>query len=70
MMHGVNIRDQGQGSDGSLKVVITGNPAALMFKDRLYGTLRASICGECGHVDLRVANAAELYRHYLKSHDG
>ena len=67
MMHGVTIRDQGQGSDGSLKVVIAGNPAALMFKDRRYEVLRADVCGDCGRVDLRVANPAKLYRHYVKS---
>jgi hypothetical protein len=50
-------------------VVIYGNPQALLFKDRLYGALSANICGECGHVQLRVANAAKLYEHYLESQE-
>jgi hypothetical protein len=61
------ILDQGQGSDGDLKVVIYGNPKALIFKDRLYGKLMADICGDCGHVELRVENAEELYDHYEAS---
>ena len=64
---GARIVDQGKGSDGNLQVVIYGVPEALIFKDRLYGTLVANICGECGHVALRVENAAALYDHYRYS---
>jgi predicted RNA-binding Zn-ribbon protein involved in translation (DUF1610 family) len=66
MMLGVTVRDQGE-VDTTLKVVICGDPSALIFKDRLYGELKADICGDCGHVELRVANQRELYRHYRKS---
>jgi hypothetical protein len=48
-------------------VVVFGDPGALVFKDRLYGELWADICGDCGHVELRVANPRQLYRHYRKS---
>ncbi|MHB0960520.1 MAG: hypothetical protein ACYC0X_31040 [Pirellulaceae bacterium] len=65
MMFGVTVCDQASG--GTLQVVILGDPSALIFKDRLYGELKADICGECGHVELRVANPKELYRHYRKS---
>ena len=58
------ITDQGQGSSGSLRVVVYGHPEAILFKDRRYGQLRADICGECGHVEIWIANAAELYDHY------
>ena len=67
MMRGVTIWDQGDASGGKLLVVIPGNPSAMIFKDRLYGELKADICGDCGHVELRVANPQELYRHYQKS---
>jgi len=63
----VTILDQGQGSTGKLQVVIVGNPEASIFKDHLYGEIKADICGECGHVELRVANPRELYQHYQKS---
>ena len=66
-MHGVTVSDQGEYSDGRLKVVVFGDPSALVFKDRLYGELRADICGDCGHVELRVANPEELYGHYRKA---
>ena len=61
------IVDQGQHSDGNLKVVVYGNPAALVFKDRLYGRLVADICGACGHVELQVENPEELYEHYRQT---
>ena len=50
-----------------MQVVICGDPSAMIFKDRLYGELKADICGDCGHVELRVANPKELYEHYRKS---
>lgn len=67
MMFGVTVQDQGQGSNGDLRVVVCGDPSALIFKDRLYGELKANICADCGHVELRVANPKELYRHYRRS---
>lgn len=67
MMWGVTVCDQDQ-LDGSLKAVVFGDPSALVFKDRLYGTLKADICGDCGHVELKVSNPGELYRHYRKAH--
>ncbi|MHB0955018.1 MAG: hypothetical protein ACYC0X_01430 [Pirellulaceae bacterium] len=67
MMFGVTVCDQGEYSGGTLQVMICGDPSALVFKDRLYGKLKANICGDCGHVELRVANPKELYRHYRKS---
>jgi len=68
MMFGVTVQDQGEGSNRNLRVVVCGDPSALIFKDRLYGELRANICGDCGHVELRVANPKALYRHYQKTH--
>jgi hypothetical protein len=62
------ILDDGQyHTRGELCVVVLGDPDALIFKDRHYGTLTATICSECGHVQLHVANAGELYEHYLRS---
>lgn len=63
----VRILDQGQYSDGSLKVAVDGNPYALVFKDRLYSRLTADVCGQCGHVELKVAEPGDLYEHYLQS---
>ena len=63
----VTVCDQGQNSDGKLKVVLFGNPDALVFKDRRYGEVKADICGDCGHIELRVCDPRELYEHCLKS---
>jgi hypothetical protein len=63
----VRVCDQGEHSSGSLRLVVYGDPNALIFKDRRYGEITARVCGECGHVELRVPNAANLYRHYLES---
>jgi hypothetical protein len=69
LMRSVTVADkQGDAGVGELQVVVDGVPDALIFKDRLYGKLKADICGECGHVELRVMNPRELYRHYRKAH--
>jgi hypothetical protein len=63
----VPVLDRGDGSPGHLQVMIYGDPDALIFKDRRFETCTASICGDCGHMELRVQNARELYDHYLRS---
>jgi hypothetical protein len=63
------ILDQGQYSNGKLQVAVDAEPDALIFKDRIFGQLTADICGDCGHVELKVAGARELYEHYLRSKD-
>jgi hypothetical protein len=67
IMYGITVEDQGQHCDGQLRVVVFGDPQALIFKNRLHGRLQADICGQCGHVELRVANPRELYRRYRRS---
>jgi hypothetical protein len=61
------IEDQGHRSDGYLRVVVYGRPSAIIMKDRMYGVLTADICADCGHAELKVANAQNLFNHYLKS---
>jgi hypothetical protein len=61
------VNDQGQYSSGQLQVVFYTNPDAIFFKGGVYGELTANICGDCGHVQLHVANPSELYEYYLKS---
>jgi hypothetical protein len=65
----VRVVDQGRHSSGQLQLFVDGSPEAIFFKDRRWGEIRADICGECGHLDLRVQNAKELYDHYLDSID-
>jgi Zn finger protein HypA/HybF involved in hydrogenase expression len=63
----VEVLDQGESSDGYLQVVLYGDPQALFFKDRVYGQLRAWICGNCGCTELRVVNPEQLYLKYLEA---
>jgi len=67
MMRDVTVMDQGEYSDGKLKVVVLGSPDAIIFKDRLSSEIKADICGRCGHIEFRVADPQELYEHYRKS---
>lgn len=64
---GTRVCDQGESSNGNLQAVVYGDPDAFIFKDRLYGKLTADICGDCGHVELKVENSGELYDHYMWS---
>ena len=63
----LQIIDQGQYSDGHLKAVSYTNPQAWVFKGRVYARLFASVCGECGHTEIRTDNYAELYEAYVAS---
>jgi len=62
----VEVLDQVNNTYDHLAVVVYGNPQALMFKDRVFGGLRAWICGNCGLTELRVINPEELYQKYLQ----
>ncbi len=63
------ILDQGRQSDGLGYAMVDAHPEALIFKDRRYGRLIASICGQCGHVELRVENARRLYEHWQRAQE-
>ena len=52
---------------GPLAVCVKANPEAILFKGRHTGYLKALICGDCGHAELYVDNASELYAAYAKS---
>jgi hypothetical protein len=67
IVRGARVLDRRENFTSDLTVVVYGEPDALVFKDRRYGTLTAEICGRCGHVELLVNNPAELYEHYLNS---
>jgi hypothetical protein len=70
MIPGTKILDPGLYSSGQLQVVVDAEPDAMVFKNRLFDRVTADICGECGHVELKVEHPGELYEHYLQSKDG
>lgn len=53
--------------DGKVVVCVEGNPEAWIFKDVERSKLKAEICGDCGHVELKVTNPVVLYEHYRRS---
>jgi len=61
----VIILDKNRSSAEELKVIYYRKPQALFFRDSTLGTLRAWICGVCGHVEVFVGNPGELYQAYL-----
>lgn len=67
IIRGARAIDRRENFTGDLTVAVYGDPEAIFFKDSLYGTLSADICGHCGHVEFRVDNPAELWEHYRKS---
>lgn len=61
------IGDQAPGPGGILNALVIGNPDAWIFKDVEYSELKADICGQCGHVELKATNPGVLYEHYRRS---
>jgi hypothetical protein len=45
-------------------------PDAWIFKGTVFGSLRARICGGCGHTEIFTKNFEELYEAYQQSHGG
>ncbi len=61
----VIILDHNRNYAEELKVIYHRKPQALFLRGSTLGTLRAWICGVCGHVELFVDNPDELYQAYL-----
>ena len=53
-------------SKHDLAIKLHGKPDALIFKDTRKGVLRATVCGQCGNVDLCVENPQELWEVYTR----
>jgi hypothetical protein len=71
ILRNVRIVDRGHGNAAQdLSVEIYEHPDALIFKGTHKGALQATICGDCGHTDLTVTNAGELYATYLSLRTG
>ena len=62
----VEVLDKVNNTYDHLAAVVYGNPQALIFKDQVFGRLRAWICGNCGLTELRVINSEALYLKYLE----
>jgi predicted nucleic-acid-binding Zn-ribbon protein len=66
----VRIIDRGDGNwKLDLQVELYEHPDALLFKGTHQGTLRAAICGRCGHAELYVTNPGDLWAAYQRSRE-
>ena len=70
VIRNVKIVDYGyMDSKYDLAIELHGKPDALIFKDTRKGVLSATVCGQCGKVELSVDNPRELWEIY-KRHEG
>lgn len=69
VIRNVKIVDHGYSVKHDLAIELHGKPDALFFKDTRKGVLHATVCGQCGKVDLVVDNPRELWEIY-KRHEG
>jgi hypothetical protein len=63
----VPIRCKNSDGNGNLSACVDAAPGAFIIEERLDTELLADICGECGHVELKVQNPQDLYSHYLQT---
>ncbi len=67
----VKIVDHGHyDSKHNLAIELHGKPDAWVFKDIRKGVLRATVCGQCGKVELSVENPRELLEVYKRHEVG
>jgi hypothetical protein len=64
------LRDNVGGSPGEggsltsrcdITLVTWADPGAILFKEEVTSTLRASVCGDCGHVEFFATDPAALH---------
>ena len=67
MMEDVQVFDQGQHSDGKLKLVVAEKPDAMLFKQNKLHAIKAQVCADCGFAELYLENPGEFYKSYRKS---
>lgn len=63
VMHNLQIRDN-LGFGIKLEVEVEGNPNAMIFKKSRRSALTASVCYECGNVELTADDPKLLWEHY------
>ena len=71
LMQDVKIVDHGyMDSKHDLAIELHAKPGALIFKDTRKGILTATVCGQCGKVELAVENPHELWDAYRQAQRG
>jgi hypothetical protein len=59
------ILDRGE-APYELMTFVEEEPYSFLFPGRVYSSLRATICGNCGYTEIWAANPHKLYEAYLK----
>src|SRR5690349_18228078 len=65
----VSVQTGGGPGGGTADVAVHGAPQAWIFTDTVRGGLTVSVCGECGHAELRVDNYRRLYGKYEQTRE-
>ncbi len=49
---------------GNMQLVFERNPTALVFKDKMHASIKAWVCGNCGHIEFYTDRHHELLQAY------
>ena len=55
---------------GNVRLGVARRPQALLFKGQERADIYARLCGDCGHTELFVEDAASIYQAYVESLQG
>ena len=61
-----NVWETDHSSDKHLHVAIDESPNALFFKDRMYSTVKADVCADCGFIKFYATQPKLLWEAYLR----
>lgn len=50
---------------GNITLSVDENPEAFMFKQRVYSSVTAKVCGDCGFIEFYADEPESLYSAYL-----
>ena len=67
IMNNVSITDFGHGNVKKNLAVYIQKTDRAFFNTSIKGEIKAKICGDCGHIELKIGNPKELWDAYLKN---
>lgn len=62
----VRLIDRDQSSSKRARVGLATRPDAMLFKGEVVVTTRATVCGECGHVELTAVDPDALWSAHVE----
>lgn len=67
IMSNLRIHEVGKRRMDLIGIEVLANPEAVIFKDGHKEFMRATVCGDCGNVELTVDNPKGLWETYTKA---